>query len=548
MLMVAKNRDNTVNLFEELSRVRSMPAPSTRALCLDYQVSSTLPRLGWAALVTPGQNTVRMMAGEDVSRDGNVFWEGLCLSPDDPGATLDHPFPVSTGGMVRADDVAFWTPGHYLDRLFLVKTAAGVVVSNSLPFALRASGETLAADYLHYPWDFGRILQHSQSAPLTRGRVQIITNANLLVSRDGEIKVVPKAAPPEFHDYASYIGQVHAFLDEVAHANQAQLDRPYRYVSSLSSGYDSPAVTVLGRRIGLTDALSIIDSRGGTAGDDSGEPIAAALGLSLKTALRSDYRAAGWDAERLFYVFGLPEDICLHPFRNDLKRSLLFTGILGETQWDRVPHYAGGCWSWDPGGATMQEFRLRTGFAQLPLAFYGWQHNAQLVRISQSAELEPWSLGNSYDRPIARRLVEECGVPRECFGMKKRAVSIMVGVHHHGYVDETALGMSSEMAERLDAHAQSVAGLKTKMELSLSNGLHDLVRFAHESAHALKKKKSAQVRPGQNNTESMAWKAMFNADRMFPLRRKYMAPFSNLNFSTQVANASLADDYLTFDD
>jgi hypothetical protein len=122
----------------------------------------------------------------------------------------------------------------------------------------------------------------------------------------------------------------------------------------------------------------------------------------------------------------------------------------------------------------------------------------------------------------------------------------MVGVHHHGYVDETALGMSSEMAELLDVHGKSVAGLKTKMELTLSNGLHDLVRFAHESAHALKKKKSAQVRAGQSSSESTAWKVMFNADRMFPIRRKYMAPFSNLNFSTQVANASLANDYLTF--
>lgn len=34
--------------------------------------------------------------------------------------------------------------------------------------------------------------------------------------------------------------------------------------------------------------------------------------------------------------------------------------------------------------------------------------------------MKKWSLLNDYDRPIPRRVVEECGIPREAFGMKKQ--------------------------------------------------------------------------------------------------------------------------------
>ena len=130
---------------------------------------------------------------------------------------------------------------------------------------------------------------------------------------------------------------------------------------------------MLGKRVGLSDAVSILNSRGGTVGDDSGETLASVMGLSLETGRRTDYRAAGWEAERLFYVFGLPEDICMYPFRGNLYRTLLFTGFQGDQMWNRDRGTSlGSTWSWDPGGCTMQEFRLRTGFVHLPPAAFGW--------------------------------------------------------------------------------------------------------------------------------------------------------------------------------
>jgi hypothetical protein len=100
---------------------------------------------------------------------------------------------------------------------------------------------------------------------------------------------------------------------------------------------------------------------------------------------------------------------------------------------------ADGTWSWDPGGATLQEFRLRVGFVHLPPAFYGWRHHHDLIKISRSPELSRWSLGTSYDRPIPRRLVEQGGVPRELLGMKKRAVSVTIGIDKNSYLDSETL-------------------------------------------------------------------------------------------------------------
>jgi hypothetical protein len=38
--------------------------------------------------------------------------------------------------------------------------------------------------------------------------------------------------------------------------------------------------------------------------------------------------------------------------------------------------------------------------------------------------MAPWRLGNDYDRPLARRMVEEAGVGRERFGMRKMNTAI----------------------------------------------------------------------------------------------------------------------------
>lgn len=42
-----------------------------------------------------------------------------------------------------------------------------------------------------------------------------------------------------------------------------------------------------------------------------------------------------------------------------------------------------------------------------------------IYKINNSQEMEKYSIGGQYDRPIPRRIAEESGVPRDSFGIKK---------------------------------------------------------------------------------------------------------------------------------
>ena len=68
----------------------------------------------------------------------------------------------------------------------------------------------------------------------------------------------------------------------------------------------------------------------------------------------------------------------------------------------------------------MAEFRLVVGFIHVPFPFLGARRMSDILRITESSEMDPWRLGNLYDRPIARRIAEKAGVPRQLFGQSKK--------------------------------------------------------------------------------------------------------------------------------
>jgi hypothetical protein len=69
------------------------------------------------------------------------------------------------------------------------------------------------------------------------------------------------------------------------------------------------------------------------------------------------------------------------------------------------------------------EYRLRAGYPIFAPACIGARHNRALHDIATSAEMRPWSVGGSYDRPLPRRIGEEAGLAREAFGNAKAASS-----------------------------------------------------------------------------------------------------------------------------
>jgi hypothetical protein len=83
-------------------------------------------------------------------------------------------------------------------------------------------------------------------------------------------------------------------------------------------------------------------------------------------------------------------------------------------------------------GASMTEFRLRVDFVHVPAPFIGARRFPKILEIANSEAMKPWSVGTDYDRPVARRIVEDAGVPRAAFGQQKRATTALLHVRRDG--------------------------------------------------------------------------------------------------------------------
>ena len=79
----------------------------------------------------------------------------------------------------------------------------------------------------------------------------------------------------------------------------------------------------------------------------------------------------------------------------------------------------------DLGGHGMGELRLALGFVQLPLPFIGARQKADIVRITESSEMDPWRWETRTIDPFHRRIAEEAGVPRNLFGQSKMASAVI---------------------------------------------------------------------------------------------------------------------------
>jgi len=198
----------------------------------------------------------------------------------------------------------------------------------------------------------------------------------------------------------------------------------------------------------------------------------------------------------------------------------------------------------------MIEMRLRTNFVHLPPAYFGAGRADRLLAISKSEEMAPWTLWNEYDRPIARRMIEEAGVPRELFGQTKKMVTSTVGIDNNRFITLDDLGLSAEFRALLHAHRQEYAGPALSAGFAANNAIHRLMRFAHGSAHgakhlltSLKPARAPSTAPKANRPASFADRMFFELEYQLPARRQFMAPFTELNFAAQVSNALLSKDY-----
>jgi len=406
---------------------------------LEFQLCPELPRLAWAARLRIGDSAVRILHGPWVETRDDCFFEGAWDGPLEPCRFDQAVTFLGSGARVDGDGVVFAGPTHTFERLYSVRTDDELFVSNSLAFALALSGERLDPHHLHYYLD---LLDYNRAGiRVKRKRLRLAGPrfaelhdcCNLAIQPDLMVSRLEKPLGPPPRDYHDYVSFLLGTAERVF-ANAAGAGRrfAYRPVTMLSQGYDTTAVSTLAAQAGCREAVTFRKSNGASGyEDDSGRAIASYLGLKITEYERTDYEKLPHNRRDEFYIEPDGIDRSMLVMEDQLVGALLLTGRFGERLWNREP----ALWGlpgdtgnplfemptgFKLGGCALGEFRVKTGFIHFPLACSGGLHAPAIKAITDSQSMKPWSLGGGYDRPIARRIAEEAGVPRHLFGQSKK--------------------------------------------------------------------------------------------------------------------------------
>jgi hypothetical protein len=411
---------------------------------LEIVTMPTWPPLAWLAECRPGggPQVVRCLVGEGVETGADRFCEAVWAGPYADGDFDRTDLVFGSGARVRDGIITFVSSGSTVDRLHSLRqpqqgqgqpapAPARTLVSNSLACLLAAAGGSLDVAREDYSRIFNSIRdgirRYERHLPTSAGPVELTYFDNL--RWDGN-HLATTGKPDERRDFGSY-ERYRAFMSETMAAIVANATDPSRRrhrftpISTLSAGYDSPATTVLAREAGCCEAFGFDRARGG--GDDSGQPIADVLGIRFQLLASRAWRADPF-AVLPFLAAGTGggADVIVAGAGRLLQDRLLFTGFHGDKVWNkRIKDVSPDIVRGDNSGAGITEYRLSASFVHCPVPFWGVRQIRDIRRISGSPELAPWDIAGAgfYNRPIPRRIVEECGVPRQMFGASKKATT-----------------------------------------------------------------------------------------------------------------------------
>ena len=411
---------------------------------MTMQTVAALPHLSWLAEVDLAGASARVLHGDWVETGANFFIEGAWSGAYAQGAFDRCDSVFGSGAVLRGGQLVFVSSSTTTDYLFYRRLGAQLLVSNSLACLLARSGDALD------PHDTGHVRNcesisqgiddYQAAVPTRQGGVQRLMFRNLVV--DGAtLQLADKPLCAPFADYAGYTG----FLRErygalMDNARDRARRRPLQILSTQSKGYDSTAVNALAAPFGVDRVFTVSHSKGSGAfaehdaagqGDDDGSDIARQLGLPCLAIERRSFKEELPDEYLYFAGLTNCEDLNFVGItRHITQPSLLLTGTLGELFYERSRYgdfFPGRSIGTElrrgdlGGGHGLTEVRLQNGFVQVPLLYIGAQQRDSIASITAAAEMQPWRLGTSYDRPVPRRMAEEAGVARASFGQKKMA-------------------------------------------------------------------------------------------------------------------------------
>ena len=382
------------------------------------------PKLSWFAKVS--DDTVNVLHGCRVEYSDEWIFEGTWAGEFGRG-DFDREVPViiGTGIRLRDDTVSFVCSTGSLDRLFYVDKKTELLVSNSLACLLSVAKLRLDPAFPYSKTLLRYLNNHryrTKLLPTLDGEeIHFLTYEKLVYSQE-TLEEQTHAAEDAFTSFEEY----EEFLRSRILAIRENLqDERRRFkvapVATISKGYDSAASAAIVKPLGIRSALTIARV-GLLRHDDSGEEIAEKLGIPVKSVI--DRRAAYRDHDLVLAGLGLSGDanMTLFDYPDDL--TLLVVGTAGDFVWqsafkkkfDDSHHFLD---RHDTTSCQLAEWRIHKGVFLANVPSIGASRIDCLKQINGSSAMDPWRIGGDYDRPIPRRILEQQGVRRDTFGIKK---------------------------------------------------------------------------------------------------------------------------------
>lgn len=411
---------------------------------IKFIAEESFPPNAWQLTLSDQECKVRY--GHNVERNGTRLFEGVWAGDFEEFAFLDSDNLYGTG-LEISETVKVAAPTHMFECLFLMhdKVSKAIIVGNSLASCISGSSPELHTGWLKRLTKRVNAVFNEQTAKGAFAyppRLYEDENAgiyslffhNFNFKRGCSPTATLRIDDQYFDDFDAYQRFVQATLKSVLENGQSKKRQNGELgaLSCISSGYDSTAATAIGASIGINEAITLELIVGGS--NDSGVRIAQELGVNC----RSFIHPAGREIPILAMEYsdtlleiawefvgtaGFGDDILFAAFEHVLPGMMMLDGKLGDGIWSKNSSIGPGMPTEIPYAKSLNEFRLRVGFAQIPVPTIGAQFPESIKKISLSKELAPWSIGGQYDRPIPRRFVETAGGNRTSFGQEKKAAS-----------------------------------------------------------------------------------------------------------------------------
>lgn len=422
---------------------------------VEIRRNPSIPRMSWVARRRSGHWDFTV--GEAVETSEHGFFEGVwdadfaLFRPD----LSEHRFG---SGMIMTEAGPTFTCSFPGEPLYVVlgKSTHDAVVSNSPIFALTAAGirpgdgsfdaltenireRSLALCELGVERSPTLLSEDSAHA------MHLLTYFNFRIREDGRIRRYWTVPRREFRTFAQYRELLKGTLEAVFRNGSAP-GRRHRLtpVVPISRGYDSTACAAMAAEAGCRDAVTldvIVEGR-----HDSGEANARALGLDvsvhrhvygddLPTLTVGQIGPVEHEAAEFIATAGRPGNIMYLPFEHRLRDRILISGAGGDSYWPKEITATSGLSMRAEYARGTVEFRLRVGFANLPLPSVGSRFIPSIAALNGSQEMAGFSVGGDYDRPVPRRIGEEAGLPRESFGAAKTAAAPVIADDLKHFVD-----------------------------------------------------------------------------------------------------------------